>query len=267
MTIAGGALGALGIVLTAAGPALAATGPIVYSHEQAGYSATGNRFKLVDTTVKLPDPTAFTSNVAGFGLSVQLWSKTRVLVLGVSNSTGTSGDYSAAVAVYNRTTHALVCSTASPASPCPNVPTGWTSGKVSFPVGDTVELSIEYVRPIGVVFFDVFDHNVGIILGYGGYAPGTGKDYTQARAGAEFSAVSPWDGSFSFTAPAAETKLATFTNSLLETYSGHFSGFSSSLFTHHKIVMTSTGTSSGTVEARPHDLFNFGQNFGVYLEP
>jgi hypothetical protein len=222
---------------------------------------------LVDTTVKLPDPTAFAGNVAGFGMSVQLWSKTRVLVLGVSNSTATSGDYSAAVAVYNRTTHALICSTASSASPCPHVPTGWTSGHISFPVGDTVELSIEYVRSIGVVFFDVFDHNVGIILDYGGYAPGTGKDYIQARAGAEFSAVSPWDGSFSFTAPATETHLATFTDSLLVTYSGNVSGFSSSLFTRHKIVMTSTGTSSGTVEARPHDLFNFGQNFGVYLEP
>jgi hypothetical protein len=141
------------------------------------------------------------------------------------------------------------------------------SPTLSFPVGDTVELSIEYARSAGVVFFDVFDHNVGIILDYGGYAPGTGIDYTQARAGAEYSAVSPWDGSFSFHAPAAETKLATFTNSLLQTYSGQFSGFSSSLFTHHKIIMTSTGTSSGTVEARPHDLSNFGQNFGVYLEP
>jgi hypothetical protein len=267
IAIAGGVLGAVGIVVAAAGPALAATGPASYSLEQTGYAATGNRFKLVDTTVKLPDPTAFAGNVAGFGLSVQLWSKTRVLVLGVSNGTATSGDYSAAVAVYNRSTHALICSTASTTVPCPHVPTGWTSGKISFPVGDTVELSIEYARSIGVVFFDVFDHNVGIILDYGGYAPGTGIDYTQARAGAEFSAVSPWDGSFSFTAPATETKLATFTNSLLQTYSGRFSGFSSSLFSHHKIIMTSNGTATSLVEARPHDLFNFGQNFGVYLEP
>jgi hypothetical protein len=266
IAIAGGILGALGLVLATAAPALATTGPAVYSPEQAGYSATGNRFEVVDTTVKLPDPTQFAGTVTGFGLSVQLWSKTRVLVLGVSNSTAAPGDYSAAVAVYNRTTHALICSTASATARCPRVPTGWTSGKVSFPVGDTVELSIQYDRSLGVDFFDVFDHNVGIILDYGGYAPGTGKIYSQARAGAEFSAVSPWDGS-PFVAPDTETHLATFTNSLLETYSGHFSGFSSNRFTHHKIIMTSNGTSVSLVEAKPHDLFNFGQNFGVYLEP
>jgi hypothetical protein len=266
IAFAAGVAGALGIALAASGPALAATGPRVFSPEQAGFSATGNRFEFAATTVKLPDASQFASNVAGFGLSVQLWTKFRVVVLGVSNST-TPGDYSAAVAVYNRTTRKLICSTASSMQPCPNVPSGWTSGKISFPVGDTVSLSVQYDRSSGVDFFDVFDHNVGIILDYAGYKPGTGKIYNQARVGAEFSAASPWDGSFSFTPPATETQLANFTSSLLVTYSGNVSGFSSSRFTHHQIFMTSTGTSTGAVRAKPHDLHNFGRNFGVFLEP
>jgi hypothetical protein len=40
-----------------------------------------------------------------------------------------------------------------------------------------------------------------------------------------------------------------------------------SSWTHNKIVTTSTGTASGTVEVAPYDLSNFGSNFGVYLEP
>ena len=34
-----------------------------------------------------------------------------------------------------------------------------------------------------------------------------------------------------------------------------------------KVITTSDGTSTGAVEVRPHNLFNFGQNFGVFLEP
>jgi hypothetical protein len=266
IALTAGPLGALSIALAAVSPALALTGAPVFSPEQGGYSATGAHFRYIETTVTLPDPTAFASNVNGFGLSVQLWTKSRVVVLGVSNTTATAGDYSAAVAVYNRTTHNLICSTASSTQSCPHVPTGWTSGKNSFPVGDTVTLSIFYDRFVGVDFFDVFDQTAGVILDYGGYAPGTGKVYNQARAGAEFSAVSPWDGSFSFTPPAAETHLVTFKDCLLTTYSGHRSGFSS-WWTHHKVIMTSTGTSTGALEAAPHNLFNFGQNFGVYLKP
>lgn len=97
-----------------------------------------------------------------------------------------------------------------------------------------------------------------------GYLPGTGKTYTQARVGAEF-AADPW-GNFSYTAPAAETHLATFRNSVLVTYGGGVSSFSS-WWTHHKILATSDGSATGTVEVMPHNLYNFGGNFGVYLEP
>ena len=258
------ALGSLGVILALAAPAAAATGPPFFSTEQAGYAATGARFQFVETTVRLPNAANFASEVAGFGVSAQLWTQFRVVVLGVSNTT-TAGNYNAAVAVFNRTTHALICSTAaSGAQKCPNVGSRWTDGSVSFAPGDDMTLAITYDRSTGRDHFFVDDNTTGVELFYSGYVPGTGKNYTQARVGAEF-AASPW-GTFTYTAPAAETHLVTFRDSFLVTYSGSQSSFSS-WWTHHKIVATSDGTSAGTVEVRPHNLFNFGANFGVYLQP
>ena len=263
VTLVAAVLAALGLVLATASTALASVGPRFFSAEQAGYAATGADFKFVQTSVKLPDASQFATNVAGFGFSVQLRTKFRVVVLGLSNTT-TPGDYSAAVAVFNRTTHSLICSTASASKPCPNVPSGWTSGKVSFPPGDTVFLVAQYRRAIGVDQFFVSDQTSGVQLFYGGYAPGTGKLYRQARVGAEF-AADPFS-TFAYTPPGTETHLVTFKNCVLITYGGSISSFTSS-WTRHKVITTSDGTSTGTVEVRPHGLFNFGQNFGVFLEP
>jgi hypothetical protein len=257
-------LATLGAALALAGPAAAATGPKYYSPEQAGYAATGARFQYVQTSVYLPKAARFASEVAGYGVSVQLRTPYRVVVLGVSNST-TAGNYNAAVAVYNKTKRSLICSTAgSGAQACPHVGSRWTDGSVSFAPGDTVTLAIAYDRFSGVDHFYVDDETTGVELFYSGYAPGTGQSYNQARAGAEF-AASPWSG-FTYTAPASETHLVTFRDSVLVTYRGGVAGFSSS-WTHNKIVATSTGNSAGTVEVVPSDLSNFGSNFGVYLKP
>jgi len=258
------ALATLGSAVALAGPAAAATGPKYYSPEQAGYVAAGARFQYVQSSVYLPQATRFASEVSGYGVSVQLRTPYRVVVLGVSNTT-TAGNYNAAVAVYNKTKRSLICSTAgSGTQACPHVGSRWTDGSVSFAPGDLVTLAIAYDRFSGVDHFYVDDQTTGVELFYSGYAPGTGQSYNQARVGAEF-AASPWS-SFSYTAPASETHLVTFRDSVLVTYRGGVSGFSSS-WTHNKIVATSTGTATGTVEVAPHDLSNFGSNFGVYLEP
>jgi hypothetical protein len=258
------ALATLGVTLALAGPAAAATGPRYYSPEQAGYAATGARFQYVQSSVYLPKAARFASEVAGYGVSVQLRTPYRVVVLGVSNTT-TAGNYNAAVAVYNKTKRSLVCSTAgSGTQACPHVGSRWTDGSVSFAPGDLVTLAIAYDRFNGVDNFFVDDQTTGVELFYSGYAPGTGQSYNQARVGAEF-AADPWSG-FSYTAPASETHLVTFRDSALVTYRGGVSGFSSS-WTHNKIVATSTGTAIGTVEVAPQNLSNFGSNFGVYLEP
>ena len=259
-------LGSLGVALALAAPAAAATGPPLFSPEQAGYAATGARFQYVQSTVRLPNAANFASEVAGFGVSAQLWTSYRVVVLGVSNTT-TAGNYNAAVAVFSRTTHALICSTAgSGAQKCPNVGSRWTDGSVSFAPGDNVTVAIRYDRSTGRDHFFVADRTTGVTLSYSGYRPGTGKNYIQARVGAEF-AASPWD-TFTYHPPAAETHLVTFRNSVLVTYSGSKSTFSS-WWTHHKIIANSTGSSidPGHAKVMPHNLFNFGANFGVYLKP
>lgn len=258
-------LGSLGAALALAAPAAAAVGPRFFSPEQAGYAATGARFSYVQTIVRLPNASAFASELAGFGVSVQLWTRYRVVVLGVSNST-TAGNYSAAVAVFNRTTHALICSTAgSGAQKCPNVGARWTNGSVSFAPGDQMTFGIVYDRSTGRDHFRVDDNTARTTLYYGGYRPGTGKNYTQARVGAEF-ADSPW-GTFTYHPPAAETHLVTFRYSELITYNGMPGQTFSSWWTRHKILATSNGSSTGTVEVRPHDLYNRGASFSVYLEP
>jgi hypothetical protein len=251
-------------VIMAAGSAAAATGPAYYSPEQAGYIATGARFSTVESTITLPDASKFAKEVAGFGVSVQLWTRYRVVVLGVSNST-ISGDYSAAVAVYRRSTRSLICSTAGSGSHlCPHVPSGWTDGSLSFHPGDTVTLFTFHDPGSGYQLFQVDDETTGKSLLYHGYSPGAGKVYTQARVGAEF-ASSPWDR-FAYTPPGAETRLVTFRDSLLQTYSGRVSSFFAS-WTRHQVVATSNGKSSGTVKVRPHNLWNKGQNFSVFLQP
>ncbi len=258
------AVGSLAVTLALAGPAAAAIGQIYYSPEQAGYAATGARFQYVQSTVRLPDASAFASEVGGFGVSVQLWTRYRVVVVGVSNAT-TAGNYNAAVAVYSRTNKTLICSTAATgAQLCPNVGSRWTDGSVDFAPGDDVTLTIWYDRSAGVDHFYVDDNTTGVELFYGGYAPGTGKTYGQARVGAEF-AAGPWS-SFTYSPPASETHLVTFRDSFLVTYSGSVSSFYS-WWTRHKIDATSNGTATGTVEVRPHNLWNFGANFGVYLQP
>jgi hypothetical protein len=257
-------LGSVGVALALAAPAAAVTGPRFFSPEQAGYVATGARFGIVESIARLPNAANFASELGGFGVSVQLWTRYRVVVLGVSNST-TAGNYSAAVAVFSRTTHALICSTAaSGAQKCPNVGERWTNGSVSFPPGDEVLLHISYNRSTGRDHFFVVDETTGAALAYGGYRPGTGQNYTQARVGAEF-ADNPW-GSFTYTPPAAETHLVSFRGSFLVTYSGSQSSLIS-WWTRHKIVATSNGSSTGTARVRPHDLYNRGANFGIYLQP
>jgi hypothetical protein len=93
-------------------------------------------------------------------------------------------------------------------------------------------------------------------------APGSS---TPRRGWAPSSLPGPGD-TFTYTPPAAETRLVTFSGSILVTYSGSESTFSS-WWAHHKILATSTGSATGTVEVRPHNLTSGGANFGVFLQP
>jgi hypothetical protein len=100
-------------VVALAGAATASTGPVFHSPEQAGYAATGARFKVAEVRVKLPYASKFTRELGRVGVSVQFWSAAAVLDLRVSACTDTACHpggtpvtrrYSVAFRVFSRST-------------------------------------------------------------------------------------------------------------------------------------------------------------------
>jgi hypothetical protein len=263
--IIGSALAAISGLAFMAASASAATGAARYSPEEAGYVATGAHFRYVQTVVTLPNAAAFASEVGGYGVSVQLWSGNRVIVLGVSNTTIT-GPYSAAVAAFDRSTHNLICATAN--NTCPNVGAAWLDSRNQFMPGDKVLLSEFYSRTLGQDRFTVSDLTSGQTLMLT-LRDSTSEVFGQARVGAEFGCT-PWaacgGGAVAYTPPLVETHLVTFTNTMLTTYSGLKTSLIAP-WTHSKLFMTKDGTSTSPIEVAPHSLWNSGRNFGVWFEP
>jgi len=260
-------------VVTAAGAATASTGPVYYSPEQAGYAATGARFKVAEVRVKLPYASRFARELGRVGVSVQLWSAATVLDLRVSACTDTSCHpggtpvtrrYSVALRVFSRSTGALICTTSN--STCPSVPASWNNAR--FAPGRTVELSLVYHLDNG--FVDAGVGTTDTAVDYANYSPGTGVNFRQARIGMEFG-PSPWS-KIPFRAPGSETLLASFWvptgptfEAELAPYKGN-GGCFDSWWTSHQVKMTKDGTSGTAVEARPHGLSKYGCDFSVYLE-
>ncbi len=258
------------VVALPAGPASAGTGSAIYSPEQAGYAATGAHFKEVEVNVKLPYASRFAGQVGLLRLSVQLWTAYSVADLGVfactdytcrPGGTPVTRRYRLALKVFSRSTGALICSTIS--TTCPGVPSSWNRARIS--PGNTASLSLFYEPSTG--FLDAQVNNYD----YPNYSPGAGVVFNQARIGAEFGST-PWS-TVPFRHPATEKRVATFGvppgppyEAELVTYSEHASCLIS-WWTRHRVKMTSNGTSSKPVEARPHGLWNNGCNFSVFLEP
>ncbi|HEY5990425.1 MAG TPA: hypothetical protein VIV12_29160 [Streptosporangiaceae bacterium] len=228
--------------------------------------ATGAHFRFVKTVVTLPKAADFANQVNGYGVSVHLWSSNRVLVLGLSDTTAAAAPYSAAVVVFDRSTHNLICATAN--NTCPNVGAAWLDSRNQFPAGDTVLISEFYSRTQGFDRFTVNDQTSGQSLIFT-LKDTTSELYGQARVGAEFGCT-PWaacgGGQVAYTPPLQEKHLVSFTNTRLTTYSGLKTSLIAP-WTHSKLFMTADGTSTTAIEAAPHGLWNSGMNFGVFLEP
>jgi hypothetical protein len=245
-------------------PVGASTGPLVPSIEESGYQGADAQFRFVQATVFLRDPTQYSASLAGYGLSVQLWSEGRVIVLGVSAGTNPPSSYSPAVSVFNRVTHALVCSTAAnPPQQCPDTPVSWANGSVSFPAGRSVTENLFYDQRSGVVTATVLDVTTGLASA-ATYHAGIGQSFKVARIGAEVG-FTPWDHSGYIAPPAVVTKLASFSGAALTTYSGSHSNLRS-WWVHSKLIMTSDGTSAGETRATSTDLGNGGSSFNVNLQ-
>jgi hypothetical protein len=248
------------VVLAGPGVAGASTGTAEISPEQAGYTATGAQFKYVDALVYLRNPRQYASEVASFGDSVQLWSADLVVTLGVTASTSGSG-YTQYATIYNRSTHMVIASNPN-AEFCDSNENECNLPPTPFDAGTQLDLSISYSPADGnLEMIEVFSGGFSFVSFY----TVTGQSFTQARIGTDFG-NSPWDGSYSHTAPANQVKVAAYSNAHLITYSGHTSALWS-WWVHHPLL-ANTGQQSGSDwVAVPTSLSSFGSSFSTYFVP
>jgi hypothetical protein len=247
------AVAAVALGMSTAG---AATGATVATKEEAGYQFTGAQFSRAAADVYLRNAAQYGSSVGGLGQSVQFWGGGRVYVLGVSDTTTTS-PWSPNVAVFNNTTHALVC--AASLANCPDASGGF--GSASYPAGHKVRETISYSKTTGVLSFMVEDVTSSMAYTSSTYSIniGTGVSFKEVRIGTEFG-NDPWSAP-AFTAPAAQQKLATFSAGSLTNYNGKpltFLGYQVS----SELVMTGPGS---VTEADAGPLASAG--FPTYLKP
>jgi hypothetical protein len=241
-----------GLIATAAS---AATGPVTPTKEQAGYQFTGAQFRYAQASVYLRNASQYSASIGGLGQSVQFWGGGRVYVLGVSDTT-TSSPWSPNVAVFNNSTHALVC--AASLANCPDSSGGF--GSTSYPVGHTVQEEIFYNQGNGDLTFTVNDLTAHTTSGFT-LNVGTGVSFTEVRIGSEFGDT-PWSAP-AFTAPASQTKVAAFSGGQLTNYKGTKLGFSG-YFTTSPLIMTGPGS---VTEANAGPLNSTADGFSTFLVP
>lgn len=263
-------IAAIATSLVMSGMASASTGTPEISPEEAGYSATAAQFQTVRASVYLRNPEQYATEVTGYGHSVQLWSSGLVMILGVSDTTAAgskAAGFSPAVAVFDRSTHALLAASANgtiAAQWCPahQACQPATSGG-SFAAGVTVTLRMHYSHATGAARFKAVDVAGDTFTAT--YSPGTGISFNQARIGTEFG-VDPWTAP-SYTPPGKWTKIAVYNNARLVTYSGHRSTLRS-WWVHHALeANTEAQSESGDWVAIPTDLYNSGASFRTFFVP
>lgn len=238
--------------------ASAATGPVTPTKEEAGYQFTGAQFRYAQATVYLRNASQYSASVAGLGQSVQFWGGGNVYVLGVSDSTTTS-PYSPAVAQFNNSTHAIICSTAGTFA-CPGTPASWTNGTVSYPSGHSVQEEIFYNTGNGNLTFTVNDLTARTSSGFT-MNIGSGVSFKEVRIGSEYGDT-PWSPP-AFTPPSAQVKVAAFSGGRLTNYKGTKYGFSG-YFTTTPLIMTGPGS---VTEANAGPLNSTADGFSTYLVP
>lgn len=230
------------------------TGPNLYSPMETGYAATQASFRFVKADFVLPDPTTFKSYLNRVEYSAEFWSSSRDTILGVYASTSDTSakPWHIEAKVYNNKTHALICATWSSAHPCKGKITG--SWSATFKSGDKMELSNFFNHTNGLDRFHANDlttavqsydyHNVGTAI------------FGQARIVAGFGCT-PWKAcgtGLGYNPPPSALHVGRADDAELSSGSGLI-GFDGP-FAHNKVIMTSTGTSTGTKLAVPTE---FGQ--------
>ena len=127
---------------------------------------------------------------------------------------------------------------------------------VSPRAGDRLALSIYYDRH-GHLKFTATDTTLG--------KSATATSAANLAGGLQYTEASLFagNGSSAGSPPAADTRLWAFSDSHVTTYTGDH-GTILGPWTTHKLIVTTSGTSAGTVLVSPSRLWNGGQNFGVW---
>jgi hypothetical protein len=274
------ATAAAGCMLAAlpAGNAAASAGRTVFSADQAGYSVTGARFYGGSIWARLPDAGRFSGHLGRVGVSVQLWTRHLVFDLTVSacadkacspGGRPVTSKYRPVLAIYHRSTHALVCSTAaaSAASRCPGATHDWPRCRI--PPGQTASLSLSYYHPTGRLYAVARGQHCTADIGG---VPGTGLVVNQVRIAAQFGAT-PWSPG-RIRAPRHAERVITLGTpppppyfAEVGIYTTQFHGACiAARWKHHAIALTANGARS-PAQAAPTGWRAHGCDFGINLQP
>lgn len=260
----GGALAAPMAASATVRPHVAAPAGSTFSPEQMGWRTTGGQFRNVHEVISLPDLSTFSQNIGSAGFSVQLWSATRVVVLGISTCATTTchtGDtpapaeaWNAALAVYDAGgAHALIHA---------------DGASAPIPAGHTARLVALYNKVNGLVSVSATDQTAGTVAFNVSFFVGTGLSFNQSRVGSEFSAVSPWGPpAFAYSAPASARLLRNISGVGMTNYIGHAGTLTDSEWLHNRVTWTRNGLSTGAVNGTAGSLVQGGSLFGVVLQP
>ncbi|HXP53853.1 MAG TPA: hypothetical protein VN847_02810 [Streptosporangiaceae bacterium] len=146
-------------------------------------------------------------------------------------------------------------------SPCASA-VSQSSGRGCFYTGETVTLTVYYNTGTNTAYMTIADRSNGDeYLATLGYNSGTSGVLTTAHFGDVW--LSAYDGS-GFTAPKRQEDLNSFTSVSLTDTSGHTRPLSG--WTHFQRIMTSNGSSTGTVEITPGPLSWDGGSFGLTVK-
>jgi hypothetical protein len=233
----------------------AAAGERDYAEGEAGYIVYGAQFRFAAQSSFLRNPAQYAAITDGLDEGVILQSSGWEFNISLFAATSPAGTvYGPQFYVFQGQTEV-----SGPYGDGTWCPAGGTCAPLAdgdgFAVGDTVRLSLYYDQKAGTVAFTATDAAGN--LASESYDVGQGQSFNLAFLGAGWGA---------FTAPAAATKLSAFSGAALTTYSGAHSGLSS-WFGHSKVIGTSDGSSTGTVQGTPSDLSSKGSSFGVSLQP
>jgi hypothetical protein len=247
------AAGASAARSAAAAPPPASAIGRAYSLEEAGYRASGIgwRFRLARATVKLPRP-SLSPYSGGEALSVQLRAADQTVVLAMSATPG-AGSWRSAVAVEQKDGQGG-CSSPDGCF------THLDDDSPAFAPGDSVTFDLYYNRLAGTVHYTASDSTLG--EAFVGWFQDGGELFSSARIGVEFG-PDPWTAGSGYQRPAAARALAHFTAVRLTSYHGTTGTLAGTPWLTSRLVLTSTGTSRGTVIAAPTEPASGGTAFRV----